>query len=234
MMFEKVRSKVLEVLIGSSNWHGINHIDRVFNTALKFADNEGGNRDIIGVATLLHDVDDCKLFGEESGKNLPNARRIMNECEIAPDVQNAVIDIIRTMGFSNALSGIRPTTLEGKIVSDADMCDNGVAGIIRVAEVGTAVRRKFFDRNLWPRLDEELTLENYKDMKKSTTINHLFEKTLRLRDYMMTESGKIQQIDNNYYILLFLRQYFTENNAPEWIEFLDKYLASHALDAWKK
>ena len=233
-MLEKIRSIVQELRRDNTGGHSMNHIDRVYSTAMKFCDAEGGDRAIIGLAALLHDVDEWKVIDKTPLKDLSNAKTIMDKCDVPENVREAVLEIIRTMGFSNALAGIMPTTLEGRIVSDADMCDAGASGIIRVAEVGANNKRKFFDRNIWPEPEEKLTVEKYRNVKSSTTINHFFEKILRLKSYMHTESGKIRQIENSYFIVSFLRQYFTENNAPEWVEYLDKYLSKHSISAWKK
>jgi HD superfamily phosphodiesterase len=53
--------------------HGIDHIDRVYNMAMRFCDTEGGNLEIIARAAMLHDAADYKLFGEQSSKKLTNA-----------------------------------------------------------------------------------------------------------------------------------------------------------------
>lgn len=55
------------------------------------------------------------------------------------------------MGYSKCLKGIRPTTIEGMVVSDVDMCDSiGTSGIIRsivyaVSPLGSGV---IFDSNV--------------------------------------------------------------------------------------
>jgi hypothetical protein len=66
-------------------------------------DAEGENREVIGVAPL-HDTDDYKLFGEEYSKNLTNATKIMNECDITQDIQTTVKQIISTVGLWQTIS----------------------------------------------------------------------------------------------------------------------------------
>lgn len=111
----------------------MDHIDRVLDLSLKFALKENGNKDIVSLIALLHDVDDYKLFGMESSENLTNAKRIMNECNIDSNIQDQVCLQLNNIGYSKRLNGHYPTTIEGKIVSDADMCDVlGANCILRV------------------------------------------------------------------------------------------------------
>ena len=226
-MHRKIHSLVSELMIDDGA-HGMDHVDRVYRAAMRFADAEGGNRDIIGLAALLHDADDYKLFGQESADNLTNATRIMNQCDVPTDIQTHVKEIIRTMGYSRALTGIRPTTIEGKIVSDADMFDDrGATAIARTIIYGAKINRKLFDRNIWPNIGESLTIEKYKNPAESTTINHFFEKLLLVKNIMLTESGRREMAESNDLLISFLRSFFTENNAPEWIEYLDNFLAKN-------
>lgn len=47
-------------------------------------------------------------------------------------IKDQILEIISTMGYNKYLEGTRPLTLEGQIVSDADMCDAiGAMGILR-------------------------------------------------------------------------------------------------------
>lgn len=228
-MIEEVKKLAFELLSGDSSGHGADHVLRVYDLALKFAETEGANQEIVALAVLLHDVDDYKLFGKESSENLTNAKKIMSSTNINNNTQEAVLDIIRTMGYSKYLKGIRPTSLEGKIVSDADMCDAiGANGIVRnivyaVSGKGSGI---IFDKNTYPNVD--ITHEQYNSGKENhstnSAINHFFEKLLKLKDLMMTESGKKEAIERQQIMVDFLKHFFKEENAPEWIVFLEKFL----------
>ena len=47
----------------------------------------------------------------------------MDDCNVDKALQEQVCDAINNIGYSKRLKGHSPTTLEGKIVSDVDMCD---------------------------------------------------------------------------------------------------------------
>ena len=132
-MIESIKDEVDKLLGNDDSGHGMDHINRVLNLSLKFAKEEKADEYITSLIALLHDVDDYKLFGLENNKNLSNARNIMKKCNIDEQIQNIVCDQIKRIGYSKRLNGLVPTTIEGKIVSDADMCDAlGAISILRV------------------------------------------------------------------------------------------------------
>ena len=88
-MIEKVKKQVYELLNKDNSGHGNDHIDRVLELSLKFAQKETANKDVVALIALLHDVDDYKLFGEENAENLTNAKSIMNNGGI---LENEVLD----------------------------------------------------------------------------------------------------------------------------------------------
>lgn len=222
-MIEEVKKEVYELLKDDISGHGIDHVNRVLNLSIKFAKEENADLEIVSLIALLHDVDDYKLFGEENAKNLTNAKNIMNKANIKKVVQDKVLSEINNFGYSKAVFGIRPNTLEGQIVSDADMCDVvGVNGLIRTFKYSLKNSKPFFDRNKFPHDD----LDASKTIKKcaDSSVCHIFEKALKLKKMMMTESGK-KEIEKRHQITIdILYQLFDEENAFEWIEYLDNYL----------
>lgn len=131
-MIEEVKAKVCELLNNEQSGHDMEHINRVLNLSLKFVEKEKGDKDIVSLIALLHDVDDYKLFGIENAKNLKKTRKIMSDCKVDENIQKQVIDAIETIGYSKRLKGIKPKTIEAMIVSDANMCDGiGATGILR-------------------------------------------------------------------------------------------------------
>lgn len=220
---EKVKALVFELLEKDVTGHGIDHIVRVYDLALDFAQKEGADEAIVGLAALLHDVDDYKLFGVEQADKLINARKIMNEADIFEEMQNKILDIIKNMGYRNSLKGIRPTSLEGKIVSDADMCDClGANGILRVYDYAKANNRVFFDKNILPK--ENMNAEEYANNSSGSAVCHFFEKILKLKNLMLTDSGRIEAHKREKITIDFLKHIFIEENAKEWLDYLDNYL----------
>ena len=222
-MIELVRSLVEKLLSEDKSGHGMEHVNRVYNLAMKFAQKETCDSDLVALGALLHDVDDYKIFGEESQKKLINTNRILDEICIDDDRRSKVIDIIKSIGYKKRLNGMIPLSIEVKIVSDADMCDAlGVVGILRTHQFSLINGKEFFDRNNFPVEDIEIIKQNKK--LSDTSVDHMFEKILRLKDFMLTESGKQEAEKRHEFCVKFLYQLFEEENANEWKEYLDRYL----------
>ncbi len=222
-MIQEVRRYAFELLNTDNSGHNMDHIDRVLRLSLKFAKQECANTEVISLIALLHDVDDYKLFGKENSENLTNAKKIMNNCKIDTETQNLVLSSLKCIGYSKLLKGFRPETLEGKIVSDADMCDAlGANGIIRVYTYSMKNKKPFFDKSIFP--IENMTADTYTSKCADTSVCHLFEKILKLKNLMLTDSGKKEAESRHQIIVDFLYHLFEEENAPEWSEYLDNYL----------
>lgn len=221
-MIEEVKRQVCELLDKDVSGHGMDHINRVLSLSLKFAEKEKANKEIVALIALLHDIDDYKLFGEESQKNLTNAKRIMDNVNVDSETQKIVCESLKCIGYSKRLKGIVSETIEGKIVSDADMCDAiGAIGIIRVHQFGLKIDRPFFLRETFPIENDSY---EYHIKKTVSTINFIIEVLLKYKDLMLTNTGMEEAKKRHKIIVYFLYQYFDEEDAPEWTKFLNRYL----------
>lgn len=64
----------------------------------------------------------------------------------------------------------------------------------------------------------------YKEKTADSSVCHIFEKILKLKKLMLTESGK-KEIENRHNITIdILYHLFQEENAIEWTKYLDEYL----------
>ncbi len=219
---ENIKKDVYNLLLNDNSGHDNKHIERVLNLALKFNKKEKANIEIITLITLLHDVDDYKLVGDIKSENLSNAKYLLNKYKIAKNIQTKVLKEISRIGYSKRLKGLKPLTLEGKIVSDADMCDAmGATGIIRSYEYSISKSIPFFQKDIFPNLN--LDIKTYKE-KNVSCINHYFEKLLKLKNLMLTEEGTREALKREKIMIKFLKNYFEENYADDWIQYLDNYL----------
>lgn len=220
---EKVKKQVSELLNQDNSGHGMDHINRVLELSLKFAEKENANKNIVSLIALLHDVDDYKLFGIDNAENLTNAKKIMEDCNVDKSTQEQVCLALNNIGYSKRLKGSCPTTLEGKIVSDADMCDAlGANGILRVYTYSLKNGKPFFKKDIFP--IEDMTPEKYTKRCADSSVCHIFEKILKLKNLMLTESGKEEAKLRHQIIIDFLYHLFDEENVPEWTIYLDNYL----------
>ena len=213
---EIIKTEVTKLLNFDNSGHGIDHINRVFNISVNISKKEKSNIELVKVIALLHDADDYKLFGDKCADSLANTKNILEKTSFNDLEKNIIINSIKTIGFSKRLEGIIPQIIEAKIVSDADMLDGmGTTGILRTYQYNISHNNVFFDKNIFPNLN--MNYKEYKLQKKGTSRNHIFEKILKLKDYMLTKAGKEETLKRHEFVIQFLKEYFYEENATEWI-----------------
>ena len=142
----------------------------------------GVNKEVVSLIALLHDVDDYKLFGMEYAKNLTNARRIMNECGVDIKIQEQVCDALDNICYNKRLKGCFPSTIEGKVVSDA----------------------------IFP--VENMSADDYVRKNETSSVCHIFEKLLKLKDIMLTKSGQEEAKSRHQIVVDFLYHLFDREN----------------------
>ena len=222
-MIEEIKKQVYEILCKDDSGHGYDHVERVYKLAVKFAEKENADEEVVALIALLHDVDDRKLFGQAQADDLTNAKKIMNSVNVSKDKQEIVLSSLKKFGYRNCVHGIRPDSLEGKIVSDADMCDAiGANGILRTYKFSVKFGKIFFDKNANPNTDMDVV--EYKEKIAETCVHHMFEKLLKLKGLMITNAGKEEALKRHDLMVNFLYQLFDEEETSEWKEYLDNYL----------
>ena len=199
--------------------HGLDHVLRVRTLALLFADSEGADPDIVELASLLHDVDDYKLVGTNKSQELNNAKRFLENAGIGSKACETILQIIRTIGFSKRLEGVRPSTIEGMVVSDAI----GAEGILRVHKYGISRQIPFFNKLLVPEANN-LSADGYRNNPSKHSVQHFFDKLLRVPSMMLTETGRAEAKRRQTIMIDFLKELFREESSKDWSEFLASYL----------
>lgn len=222
-MIEKAKRLVEDLMRNEDSGHGMEHINRVLDLSMKFAEKENCNKDIVALGALLHDVDDYKIFGNQNQEKLTNTNYILNQLGLDEEMKNSVLDIVAKIGYSKFLNGNRPTTIEGMIVSDADMCDMlGANGLLRIHKYSLKNGKDFFNKELWP--IENMDASKYTRKCADSSVCHIFEKVLKVKNLMMTEAGKQEAIVRHDFLVRFLRQLFKEERAYDWEQYLDRFL----------
>lgn len=226
---QKIAADVRALMTTDKSGHGFDHVERVCRLAQKLAMAEKADEQTVTLAALLHDCDDYKLVGEEAAAKMTNARRIMAANGVAEERQQEVLEIIASMGYSKCMRGIRPRTLAGKIVSDADMLDAmGACGIVRCLQFALDRCNKFgapvFDAATLP--DPDMSVEEYKkpNRKNDNFINHFFEKLLKLHHLLLTPAAHEEGEKRHRLMVAFLRGFFAEQELADWLAYLENFL----------
>lgn len=181
------------------------HIHRVRNVALKIAETEGGNRFIIEMSALLHDVDDWKINDDAK---VSRTVAWLNNLKTSKPETEKILEIIGQVSFKGAGVKNSAVSIEAKIVQDADRLDAiGAIGIARTFAYGGSKGRPIYLPEIKPELHD--SFENY---KKTTapTINHFYEKLLLLKNRLNTATA-IEIAENRHtFMEAFLKQFFME------------------------
>ena len=187
---------------GHDFWHTL----RVYNNAKLIAKDENCDEEIVALAALLHDVDEYKLVGEQE-EPLQNAKRFLRDNEYPQEKIEFICQIISKISFKVSGKDV-PDSLEGKIVQDADRLDAiGAIGIARAFAFGGFFHSVMHDPEQHYR--EDLSAEDSKK-KNGTTINHFYEKLLKVKDLLNTETAKKIAENRHQYMEVFLDEFYAE------------------------
>lgn len=201
--------------------HDFEHIKRVFYNAQKLLDKtQKADPFIVKMSALLHDIDDHKMKTDGTV-----AKTFLQTLDLPDQTITQILQTIDAISFSKSGSKPHFQTNEQKLLSDADKLDAlGAIGICRTIQFATQNKFPLFDETIFP--EQNLTREKYKDLtrKTNTSINHFFDKLLKLHSAMQTPAGKKEAQKRHQFMILFLKQFFMEQNALEWLNYLDRYL----------
>lgn len=196
---------VEEVFSSDKTGHDWWHILRVRNMAVKIGHLEGADIYITEMAALLHDLDDWKL---SDGLGLSNAEKWLDDIQEPIDSRKKILETIDTVSFKGAKVDTTPSSLEGKVVQDADRLDAlGAIGIARAFAFGGNRQRSIYNPGVSPTAHE--SFEAYQK-DEGHTINHFYEKLLLLKDRMQTATGKKFAIQRHAFMQVYLDQFFEE------------------------
>lgn len=190
--------------------HDWYHIDRVRNNALYIAKEEQiGDHFVIEMAALLHDIPDEKL-NESEAEGYKKLDNFFREAQVESEIKQHILEIISTISFKGGRI-IELPSIEAKIVQDADRLDAiGAIGVARAFAYGGKKGTPLFDPTLEVRT--EMTVEEYRS-GRSSTVHHFYEKLLRLRDRLHTDTAKNIAEKRHQFMEEFLHQFYNEWNG---------------------
>jgi len=186
--------KILDLLkeevktrISNDPAHDFDHIMRVYKNAKKICNKEKVNTKLVLSAALLHDIVSYPKSDKRSKlssiRSAELSKKILKNYEFSDEEIEIISDAIRDHSFSQNKI---PTTIEGKILQDADRLDAlGAIGIARVFAVAGSEKRPFYNTE-----DPFCKKRSPDDQKWS--LDHFYKKLLILESCMNTNSGKTE------------------------------------------
>ena len=199
-VLDLIKTDIKKIMYNDSA-HDFDHIMRVYKNAQQIIKKEKVNETLVLSAVLLHDVvsfpKSDKRSKNSSIESAKKAKTILKKYDFTSDEITIVCDAISEHSFSQKKT---PKTIEGKILQDADRLDAlGAIGIARVFATGGSLRRPFYN------LDDPFCKKRIPD-DEIWTLDHFFEKLLKLEFLMNTNSGKIEAKKRTKILKDFLKQ----------------------------
>ena len=199
-VIDSIKNEVKKIMDNDSA-HDFEHVMRVYKNAQKICILENANEKLVLSAALLHDIVSypksdkrSKLSSIQSAKK---SEQILKKYDFSKDEIGIISDAMCDHSFSKNTT---PRTLEGKILQDADRLDAlGAIGIARVFATGGSLKRPFYN------IDDPFCKTRTPD-DKTWTVDHFFQKLLKLESLMNTKSGKIEAKKRTSTLKEFLKQ----------------------------
>ena len=160
------------------------------------------------MTALLNDIDDWK-FSDNSN----TTENFLKSLNIDEKSIHQIMDIISTMSYKGGVTDSTQNTLEGKIVQDADRLDAmGAIGIARAFTYGGNTHRLMYNPDIKP-----INFQNLEQVKQADnhTINHFYEKLLKLKDLINTDTAKQIAEERHRFMEIYLDEFYYEWNFHE-------------------
>jgi uncharacterized protein len=189
------------------------HIQRVRKLSLKIAAEEKADFFIVEMAALLHDIGDYKFFGGNEQKGQKVVAQFLHSLSLSPKVTRKILNVTINVSYMKTLSEEEQFHKEKKsvefmAVSDADRLDAmGAIGIARAFTYGGYYHRPIYDPNVPP--NPNISREEYKTTE-APSINHFYEKLLKLKGMMYTSYGKQLAKERHYFLEEYLKRFYAE------------------------
>lgn len=199
-VIDLIKSDVKKIIKNDPS-HDFDHIMRVYNNAQQICKKEKVNEKLVLCAVLLHDIVSYPKSHKNSGlssiHSAKKSKQILKKYSFSDSEIVIILDAIRDHSFSQNKI---PETLEGKILQDADRLDAlGAIGIARVFATAGLLKRPFYNPN-------DPFCNKRKPDDKTWTVDHFFQKLLKLESLMNTKSGRVEAKKRTLVLKKFLNQ----------------------------
>jgi uncharacterized protein len=202
LVFEEIRTRSNECLRHSH--HSKSHVDRVYNLSIRIAEEENADLDVVKAAALLHDIaralEDEGKIEDHAAEGAKMARNILIDANFPRDKIDKVVHCIEVHRFKK---NVKTEDLEAKILQDADRLD--ILGAIGIARV--------FTRGGWANMpihDPSVPPKKKYDGRSLTSVNHMHEKILKVKDTFNTDTAKKMAKERHEFVEKFLERFLKE------------------------
>jgi uncharacterized protein len=191
--------------------HDITHTLRVRDLCLHISSIEGGDSEILEASALLHDI------GRPAELNDPATDHAALSAQLSPGILDRagfpaqkIPAVVYAIASHRYRSGIKPESLEARILQDADRLDiSGAVGAAMTFAYSGAHNRMLYNPQ------DPLASQREPDGNKYA-LDHILTKLMLLPGSMHTGSARRMVEERNKFLQTFVNQFFCEINTSRW------------------
>lgn len=192
--------------------HSIEHLLRVMNYALLIQTYTGGDVRVLIVASLIHDLHrymqktEKKYVSPEESITLLHS--MISRLDLSKEQYEKVVEaVLNHENYHTDEEYRNKLNLESLIIQDADKLDAiGAVGIARTFQYGVCHNVPDYDRNI--KLYQ--TNEYIDGLGDASTIHHIYNKLLRIDEWLHTDVAKIIALDSKNFMAKYIDRFIFE------------------------
>lgn len=200
---ERIRKKAREFALDECS-HDFSHTERVLKLCERIGKSAGANMDVLMVAALLHDAglrEELEHKKDHAICGAEIAESVLKEEGFDEGFIEKVSYAIRVHRYGK---GVVPTTIEAKVLQDADRLD--AMGAIGIA-------RAFADRRSKRIYDPAEKPQSYDPFAERSVLTHIKEKLLKLKDSLHTDEARKIGEERHRFLEIFVEELESELNG---------------------
>lgn len=200
--------KAKDLYPSSDPSHDYLHIRRVVGAAVKFAQAEGADLNIVLPAAYFHDFVNVPKNDPRRSQASRLSADAAAEYLASIGYPAQYLDAIRHAIAAHSFSAAIPCeTIEAKVVQDADRLDGlGAIGVARCFSTSTIMQRPYYDEN-------DVLAENRAPDDKSYAVDHFFVKLFKTAETLQTQAARAEGARRVAFMKTYLEQLKSEAAA---------------------
>jgi len=203
-----IRARAKEFFRIAPPSHDWSHVERTYKLCVKIGKREKADLQVLKAAALLHDIarmDEDVSSGKicHAERSATMAKKILKEVDFPRTKIRQVMHCIESHRFR----GVRkPTTLEAKILSDADKLDAiGAIGVARAYAYGGE-----HGYRLYGKIPKNYRLQRFKNPRIHNPVIEYHQKLQKIKDRLLTKTGRDIARGRHRFLTMFFKRLFNE------------------------
>ncbi len=189
----ETQNYIKKTFLDEGTGHDYFHIERVVTNARKILKHEKADAFLVELAAWTHDIGDYKLHnGIDKSDELITT--FLQSIQVDDEIIKKVVEIVSQVSFSK---GNQPTSIEAKIVQDADRLDAiGAVGVARCFAYGGSSGNVLYNP--------------YDNSKDASSVQHFYDKLFKLKDLMNTKTAIEIAEKRHQFMENFIEEFYQE------------------------